>query len=393
MKKFSANYVYPVNSDPVKNGVITVDENGQVVDISQFDDQHPERASMAYYNGVLVPGFINAHCHLELSHLKGKFQQKTGIAGFISQVKDQRTASADEIEISIKRALSTLFTQGVVAVGDICNTTDTIELKYSSKIRFHNFIEIFGLNSDHAKQILIKGFEIKDQFEKTYEGFNTLAPHATYSLSEKLWNLLSHEFINQNGPISIHYGESKEEYEFLEKRSGKLANSFIHDGIRIDLPAIAGPLEIVSNYIPAENKILFVHNTYVSQKETELIFGKFRDPYFVLCPSSNLFIEGVLPDVPMLFNSGVPIALGTDSYASTYTISVFDQIMILLEEFPSLRFEDVLKWGTLNGAKALNFEGELGSFEVGKKPGINLITNFDFRKMRPTSRSQIKKIL
>jgi cytosine/adenosine deaminase-related metal-dependent hydrolase len=113
----------------------------------------------------------------------------------------------------------------------------------------------------------------------------------------------------------------------------------------------------------------------------------------VLCPSSNLFIEGVLPDVQMIASTGVNIALGTDSYASSNTVSVFDQMMILLEHFPFLTFDEVLKWATLNGAKALNFETIIGSLEEGKRPGLNLITHFDFTSMKPTPLSRSKRLI
>jgi cytosine/adenosine deaminase-related metal-dependent hydrolase len=113
----------------------------------------------------------------------------------------------------------------------------------------------------------------------------------------------------------------------------------------------------------------------------------------VLCPSSNLFIEGKLPDLPMLIELGAKLTIGTDSFASSNTLSVYDQLMILLNHFPSLTFTDILNWGTLNGAKALGVDSKFGSFEIGKLPGLNLITDFDFRLMMPTAKSRVRPLV
>lgn len=392
MRHFSANYIYPVIDKPIKNGIITVNDDAAIVEISSMDN-HQEKASMEFHSGILVPGFVNAHCHLELSHLKGKLSRGSGLAGFISQIRDNRFVEKPEVDINIKRALSTLESLGVVAVGDICNTTDTIPFKLNSKIKFHNFIEVFGLASENAERIINRGVDVFDSFEKCFQGSNSITPHSTYSLSTKLWEHLSSWISNQNGPISVHFGESQEEYSLLENKTGELANSFLQQGIRIDLPDKISPLKLVSNYLSINNNILFIHNTFVSKEEIETIKNIFRNPYFVLCPSSNLFIENALPNLKMFIDNGVNLAIGTDSYSSSPTLSVFDQVMIILDDFPKINFQEALKWATLNGAKALNFDKDLGSFEIGKKPGINLITDFDFLNMRPTSKSQVKKIL
>jgi cytosine/adenosine deaminase-related metal-dependent hydrolase len=193
--------------------------------------------------------------------------------------------------------------------------------------------------------------------------------------------------------VSIHYGESEEEYALLRDHSGLLADGYKKLGIPLNLPNCKSPLEVVMRFVPKQSKPLLVHNTFVSIEEIKQLVEYFSELCFVLCPSSNLFIEGVLPDIAMLASAGVNIALGTDSFASSNTVSVFDQMMILLERFPSLHFDEVLKWATLNGAKALNFNFQVGSIEEGKKPGLNLITNFDFTLMKPTSSSRVKRLI
>jgi len=394
MRRFSANYLLPIDTSPIKNGIITVDSRNTIVDVFNPGNSVKEFASTEFHNGVIVPGFVNTHCHLELSHLEGKISQSKGIAEFVSQVRTNRKADNQDISKSIRRAIATLKENGTAAVGDICNSLDTLSEKESSDIYFHNFIEVFGLNAADAMVRFDASEELRNSFQSSNSGTSSITPHAPYSISESLWILLKDE-MEKTSPslVSIHYGESLQEYVFLKDRAGLFAENFAKLGIPISLPDCKSPHEVVIRYIPKNAKVLFVHNTFASADEIKKLSTYFRETYFVLCPSSNLFIENALPDVPMLINSGVDIALGTDSYASSNTLSVFDQMMILLEKFPTLTFNEVLRWATLNGAKALGLDSRLGSFVAGKAPGLNLITNFDFTLMRPTSKSRVKRLV
>jgi len=393
MQRFSSNYVFPVCGKPIKNGVVCLDNNNTIVDIVDPIDCIKELASMEFHNGVIVPGFINTHCHLELSHLKGKLKQSYGIAEFVSQIRNNRKADEFEIANGIKMALSSLKSHGIVAVGDICNTSDTIHQKQESDILFHNFIEVFGLNPSDSEERFNSSLELLNEFQLSRCGESSLTPHSTYSISVELWTLINEKLNKSQPTVSIHYGESLQEYTLLKDHSGLLADNFKKLGIPINLSEFNSPKEVVKRFIPANSKVLFVHNTFASNDEIKELASNYKESFFVLCPSSNLFIEGVLPNAPMIDQTGVNIALGTDSYASTNTISIFDQMTILLETFPTLSFNDVLKWATLNGANALGLESQLGTFEIGKKPGLNLITNFDFTLMKPTLKSKVKRLV
>jgi len=392
MRLFSANYIFPISGEPIRNGVVVLDNNNVVVEVIDPKGNEKELASMEFHNGVIVPGFVNAHCHIELSHLKGRFTQKKGIAGFVSQVRELRGVEPLEVAGSIKQAISTLEKNGTVAVGDICNTTDTLKGKMSTDIYFHNFIELFGLNPIDAREKVDSLLELLNRFQSNLQGASSLTPHSTYSISENLWNLINAELVKNPSIVSIHYGESLQEYAILNDRSGLLAENFKALSIPINLPECDSPLEVVKRFIPRHSKVLFVHNTFASAKEVQQLICHFAEPHFVVCPSSNQFIEGKLPDIPMLIDQGACLAIGTDSYASSNTLSVFDQILILLDQFPAIAFTDMVKWATLNGAKALSIDSIYGSFDKGKKPGLNLITDFDFNSMKPSPQSRIKRL-
>lgn len=393
MKRYSANYILPVNGNPIKNGIVVIDDNNQIVDVIDPKGDAIELESMEFHNGVIIPGFVNAHCHLELSHLNGKLNgSKEGIAGFVSQIRTRRVISQEDIYNAIKQGLRDLEINGTVAVGDICNTADTFVLKQSSNLYFHNFIELFGLLSDDAELRFDNAKNILNEALLSNKS-SSITPHATYSISDRLWALIRDDLRKSGSIASIHYGESLQEYDFLINRTGALTESFKALNIANGIASNTSPLEVVKTYIPRQNPTLFVHNTFARREEVETIISHFDKPFFVLCPSSNLFIEGQLPDILMLKDSGASIAIGTDSYASSNTLSVFDQAMILMDNFPQLKFNELMQWSTLNGAKALGIDSIYGSFEKGKKPGLNLITNFDFTRMRPTVNSRVKRIV
>jgi cytosine/adenosine deaminase-related metal-dependent hydrolase len=190
--------------------------------------------------------------------------------------------------------------------------------------------------------------------------------------------------------VSIHFAESKEEIEYTTMGTGPLDQVFRSWGLPIKSVANGTPIEVVKRFVPTNTPILFVHNTFLSESDIWDLMSSYPNSSFCLCPQSNLFIERELPNVPALIAHNAKITLGTDSLASSGSLSIIEQMKIITIQFPSIGFSQMLPWATLNGAMALGFEKELGSIEVGKSPGLVLISPFDFKNMQllPNSRSR-----
>ena len=137
MRKITADYICPVSSDPVSNAVIITDEEGRIQEIGQRRDFDP--AELEIYQGYIVPGFINAHCHLELSHMKGMVPTGTGLIPFIRDVVSKRDVGEEKILDAIRRAEDEMLENGIVAVGDISNVHDTFKTKVSWPIAVLHF--------------------------------------------------------------------------------------------------------------------------------------------------------------------------------------------------------------------------------------------------------------
>lgn len=393
MRRFSANYIFPVSGLPIKNGIVEVDNAGSVVDIMDPGREFKEIHSTEFHNGVIVPGFVNAHCHLELSHLKGQIKSGLGIAGFIKSVTEYRINDSEVIEKAIQLAIREIELTGTVAVGDICNTLDTFLLKSKSSTFFHNFIEVFGINPLAAQGIIENAIGIMRGFQKLTNASTSIIPHSTYSLSKELWGRLRNQINKSDLPLSIHYAESLPEFEYLMNGTGALMERYRLLNIPFEVPLGLTPFKVVTDNISHDKDVLFIHNTFASVEElVELnrIYGKAT---FVACPESNMIIEGKLPDLVAMYRQGLRIAIGTDSLASATSLSMLYHIKLLQEHFPDIPFSEVLKWSTLNGAEALNVSDRFGSIEIGKTPGLNLITNFDFDKMCPRANSEVRRLI
>ena len=141
MHKFSADRVFPVSSAPIEKGVLITDDAGQILAIERREQHDP--ASLQILPGVLIPGFVNTHCHLELSHMKGKVHTGTGLIPFITGVVTQRNAAAEVIADAIEQAERDMLAGGIVAVGDISNAPDTFAVKAKGRLRYYTFVELF----------------------------------------------------------------------------------------------------------------------------------------------------------------------------------------------------------------------------------------------------------
>lgn len=393
MRRFSANYIFPVSNPPIKNGIIEVDDEGKIVSIINPGRSFKEIHSTEFHNGIIIPGFVNAHCHLELSHLLGKIPEKKGIANFIKAVTEERFKFQDSTQKPIANAIKELELTGTVAVGDICNTADTLDLKVKSELHFHNFIEVFGINQNNSDKVFELANTIKARFLENYSGSTSITPHSTYSLSKNLWNRVSTEINDSKMPVSIHFAESLPEYEFLKTGSGPIFDRYKFLNIPFETPSGLSPLDVVFNNVDSNNDVLLIHNTFASIDELLQIKGHYRKVTFVTCPESNIYIENSLPVLAEMHKAGLRIAIGTDSLASASTLSMLHHIILLLDNFKEISFVDILKWATLNGAEALNIESRFGTLEVGKNPGLNLITDFDFNSMKPTLKSRVKRLV
>ncbi|MCD0486774.1 amidohydrolase family protein [Pedobacter sp. MC2016-14] len=373
MKFISAPMVYPVNQPALPFGVLKVTNDGTIKEVLTSEEALKRKIkNIVLYDGVLVPGMVNTHCHIELSHLKNAIPEKTGLVGFITAVMTLPKATEDRKIEAMFAAEREMYENGIVAVGDISNLVISYILKERSKLLYyHTFIEVLGLNPDAAKTL----FENYKAYQPYFKSSKTsLTPHAAYSVSKELFELIE-EYADQRGDIlSMHNQESEDENAYFENRASAFSQFYERMGINPETRKMQGKssLKTVLPWLSPFQKTLLVHNTFTSAADVAFAVARHPSLYWCLCPNANLYIEDRLPDVEMLRDAGLRITLGTDSLASNHQLSILEE-MKTLQEHKAIGFDDLLKWATINGAEFLGIEGRYGSFEVGKRPGINLV--------------------
>jgi cytosine/adenosine deaminase-related metal-dependent hydrolase len=393
-----------------------------------------------YYPGLLSPGFVNCHCHLELSHMRGMLPEGAGLVDFLTAVMRRRGEAAEGaggdgavegggagggggvrggsagaagavggVRLSREQAMADgeqeMWDNGIVAVGDICNTPDTVPLKTGGRLYYHNFIETVGFIEQTAGDRFAQSLSVFKAFAELYAlpiAANSIVPHAPYSVSSALFKLTAG--FPGNHILTIHNQESEEENMFYLSGKGDFLRLYAQMGLDVSFFQGTGKRSLAS-YLPyfyRNQSLILVHN--VATREEDLRAAGFGGGglrsaggveaaggatlYFCLCPNANLYISGLLPDVDMLVRNGCTIVLGTDSLASNHQLSILEEMKTLQKAFPQLGTAQLLQWATGNGARALQLDGVLGSFRPGKQPGVVLIGGLDGQRLgdRATAR-------
>lgn len=382
--------------------VLVTNSTGTVLEISSLSEAGE---NIEHINGLLCPGFVNAHCHLELSHMLGHIPEHTGLTDFLLKVIFERNFTEETILAAIETAETGMLQDGIVAVGDICNNTHTIGQKEKKRLHYHNFIETAGFINAGAATRFSSSKQIYDDFSLLTEA-NSIVPHAPYSISPVLFAMINN--MPQNGLLTIHNQEAAAENELFQKGQGDFIG--MYQKMNIDIsgfkPTGKSSLKSWLPYLNNYASLILVHDVCTSS--SDVVFEKEhtqnlrlskrlqkkikaapqntdentkrnhqpenanRKPstHYCLCPNANLYITGKLPDVDLLLSTGCSIVLGTDSLASNHQLSILAEMKTLQQHFSSVHLASLLQWATINGATALQMDGKLGSFEKGKQPGL-----------------------
>ncbi len=397
MRKLSAHYIFTGTGTVLSKGIITLTDDGVIADILDTKGALEEMAGVEFYSGVITPGFVNAHCHLELSHLQGIFPEKTGLPDFLKNVVEHRNINDGSVLDEARKADISLWKNGVVAVGDISNTNATFSLKSKSKIAYHTFIEALGFSPQRAEKAFSWAMSCYEEARQL--GLSaSVVPHSPYAISKELFDKIFGFAVSNRSVLSMHNQESRDEDDLYQSGKGELFRH-LTENLRIDLtsfhPSGKSALESVIGWLPKENKILLVHNIQTGQQDIDLIASArpLNQTWFVLCPESNLYIEGRLPDIGLFRKNKLQICLGTDSLSSNRQLSVLEEMKTVQGSFPAIPFGEIVTWATRNGAQALEMDGWAGTIEKGKRPGINLITGMDMQHLLLQPQSQVKRLM
>lgn len=368
-QKFQATQIFTGTELLEDQLVLITQKDGTIEALVGIEDAGDE---VQNFEGILSPGFINAHCHLELSHMKGMIPAHSGLQEFVKQIVGLRKVEDTIIQQAIRSAEDEMYKNGIVAVGDICNTLDTLSIKQKHKLAYYSFVELYDLDPTRSDDKINAGLKIQEAFEQNCIRAS-LVPHAPYSVSFNLWKLLSNYFGAHT--ITMHNQETIDENEFFEKKSGSFLGMYERTKVPLDFFEATGlsSLQSVLPYFKKAARSILVHNSFTSKEDIKAVQKEMPHSFWCLCPNANQYIEQTMPPIELLRASGAEIVIGTDSYASNWSLNILDELKTIQKHSPSIPLAEMLSWATMNGARALQMEKGLGSFEKGKKPGIVLI--------------------
>ena len=394
-RKFNADYLFTGSlmlDDPL---TLITDQQGSVIELVDKKDAGDD---IETYSGILCPGFVNCHCHLELSHMKGLIPPGTGLVSFLLTVMNSRNIPVDNILNAIEASEAYMYERGIVAVGDICNTDHTLTQKNKRRLYYHSFMEALGFNEQTAEARFQHSLSLYERFRAPFktnghtEIFRqpgaagksqtdenrlhsvSIAPHAPYSVSAALFKRICG--FTGNGLLTMHNQESDAENEFFLKGTGGMTTLYAAMGLSISDFQAPGKSSIQSvlPWFTGQAPLILVHNVVTDKEDMQWITENRQAPvYWCLCPNANRYVTGRLPDIGLFKEYGCRMVIGTDSLASNHQLDILEELKTLQQHFPELSTEELLSWATLNGAEALGIDKEFGSFEAGKKPGIVII--------------------
>lgn len=382
MTVYRAAWICPIDQAPIRDGLVIV-EAGRIVAIGSresFDSAQdkPGVGSEAAEprdlgNVVLMPGLINAHIHLELSWLRGRVPPAGRFTDWVKTMfavrgRPDAALSAEQVA-SIRQAIIELQAAGTVAVGDISNSLAAVGPMREAELDGVVFHELLGFKERDGA--LVASTRASRDAATVAGARVSLAPHAPYSTSPELFQAIRAEVGASACPImSVHLGESPEETELLATGTGPWRGMLEFIGVWRDDWAVpgCGPVEYLDRLGVIDAHTLVVHGVQFDDAALARLAGV--GATLVTCPRSNQWVGVGLPPIQRFYDSGVPVAIGTDSLASVDDLNLFSELKTMRAIAPGVRASRLLESATLTGARALGLERDLGSLTPGKRAEI-----------------------
>lgn len=376
MQIFAASYVLPISSPPIAGGAIAV-RNGRIMDIGSLNDLRAawNAPVQDYTDSIIMPGLVNAHAHLELTHFPSwkmrkdlNYAPRTYVDWVIQVIKIKRGLEIQELETSLLEGIRISLEAGTTAIGDAVSDRRLLHSYRGSTFTGRLFLEALGQEPASCKVFA-------DKLEETLRTFNAgdilpgLSPHAPHTLSSAFFQDLKRIAAALSVPLMTHLSESPEEAAFMHDSTGRIAEllyPFVHWEDYLPAPMRTTSAAYLDSLGVLDSSTIAVHCVHITPADAEIL--KKRGVRVVICPRSNDKLAVGRAPVHLLKTAGIPLSLGTDSLASNDSLSLWDEIRFVLADTPdAFTSEELLRMASLGGAEVLGLDNETGSLEKGKR--------------------------
>jgi len=377
MNHYHAAWVVPIADRPARDAWVTVDR-GRIVAISK---RRPSDGASEIELGdaAILPGLVNAHTHLELSYLRDEVPPAsefvTWIRGVMAARRQRPDARAPEILDAVNRGIAEAAASGTAIVGDISNTLVTFDPLTRSPLAGVVFYELIRFNVADPKGFVDAASREVEALVASDRVRASLAAHAPYSVAPLVFRAIR-EAIDRDpfAPCSVHLSESAEEIEFIRNGGGPWRQLLEELGVWDPdwVPPGGSPVQFLDDSGFLDNRVLVVHGVQMTREDLDRLAA--RHSTLVTCPRSNGHTGAGAPPITDFYESGVPIAIGTDSLASCPDLNVFAELATMRALAPDVPAARLLESATLTGARALGFDAEYGTIEPGKRSRLIAVT-------------------
>ncbi|MDO8679435.1 MAG: amidohydrolase family protein [Acidobacteriota bacterium] len=382
MTHYRAAWVCPIDRSPIKDGIVTVDAGRIAAIRAPFDSGRDRDPVSPLAQGrpvrdlgrvVLMPGLINAHIHLELSWLRGRVPPAHKFTDWVKQLVALRRGierlGDPDVVAPIRTAIGELRDSGTVAVGDISNSLASVAPMAEARLDGIVFHELLGFKERDAR-LVERSLEARNAVAAS--GIRTsIAPHAPYSTSPELFRAIRAAVDESPCRItSIHLGESPQEVELLATGTGSWRSMLEIIGAWRDdwqIPG-CGPVEYLDGMALIDARTLVIHGVQLEDGALRRLAQ--IGATLVTCPRSNQWVGVGAPPIERFYQSGVAVAVGTDSLASVADLNLFGEMKEMRWLAPGVPAAKILESATLVGARALGLDHELGTLTPGKRAEI-----------------------
>jgi aminodeoxyfutalosine deaminase len=384
MIRYHAAWILPIAESPIRNGWLAV-ERGRVVALGSAGKRALADGARVVDLGqaAILPGLVNAHTHLELSHLRDEVPPASEFVTWIRGVMAARRRHPDpgspEILDAVERAIAEAVVCGTAIVGDISNTLVTFEPLTRSRLAAVVFYELLRFNAPDPVGFVEQATRAIDALVPTDRIRVSLAAHAPYSVAPLVLRAIRREIDRRPfAPCSVHLSESAEEIEFIRSGRGPWRALLEEIGAWDPgwMPPGVSPVQFLDESGFLDARVLAVHGVQMTTEDLDRLAA--RGATLVTCPRSNGHSGAGAPPIEDFYNYGVNVAVGTDSLASTPDLSIFAELATLRALAPTVSAGALLDSATRQGARALGFDAEYGTIEPGKSARL-LVVNLPAR--------------
>lgn len=359
MKTLRARIVLPVSSSPIEDGAVRV-EGSQIVEVGRWQDLKSEDAE-DLGEVVLMPGLINAHCHLDYSSMRNAIMPTSNFSQWVRRINElKRILSDDEYLAAIASGFQELRRWGATSVFNIKAFPELMVRMPKPLIRTWWFYELLDIRTRiHTDDVVAGALAFFEGRQDWVGGFG-LSPHAPYTTSLGLYELCRDCCIDYGMPLMTHLAETEEEYAMFKKGEGPLYEFLKGIGRDMSDTGRLTPFQhLVENNALPKGAIL-THMNVLSEEDWELLARRKEEFSIVHCPNCHIYFQRGPFDLERFLSVGVNLCLGTDSLASNKALNMFEEMRTVRDLYPGVPLEKIVEMVTVNPAKAIGSAGKLG---------------------------------